>query len=221
MVAQQSECGVMGDQAMSEDFSVGPFAGNDWEPKIWDGLGEPPIGHKRWTRDGWQEWRGKRLGWQAMPKPGDKMWDDASEYEWTNAYGWRATGIQGEPLGSRDRDRGYMPAHDTARLPTDSAKRKEAPIYSGPLRYFPDALAEVAKLCKAGNDKHNPGEPLHWSRSKSDDHLDCLARHLLEAGTLDADGFYHDVKVAWRALTNLQVLLERVRGLPISPGSKP
>ena len=84
---------------------------------------------------------------------------------------------------------------DRARLETDSEKRKEMPIYSGVMRYFPDALAEIARLSKAGNDKHNPDEPLHWARSKSGDELDCLVRHLLEAGTLDTDGFLHDVKI--------------------------
>jgi hypothetical protein len=106
-------------------------------------------------------------------------------------------------------------------LETDSEKRKAIPIFSGVLRYFPDALAEIAALSHAGNEKHNPGQPLHWSRGKSTDQLDCLVRHLTEAGTLDTDGFYHDVKVAWRALANLQTLLERERGLPMSPGSKP
>jgi hypothetical protein len=106
------------------------------------------------------------------------------------------------------------------RLPTDSAKRKGIPVFSGVIRYFPDALAEVARLSLAGNEKHNPGEPLHWSRGKSTDHLDCIARHMHEAGTTDSDGILHDAKIAWRALANLQVLLERVRGLPISPGSK-
>jgi hypothetical protein len=106
------------------------------------------------------------------------------------------------------------------RLETDSDARKDLPIYSGVMRYFPDALAEVARLSKIGNDKHNPGEPLHWARSKSTDELDCLCRHLAECGTIDTDGLYHDVKVAWRALSNLQKLMERVKGLPISPGSK-
>ena len=107
-----------------------------------------------------------------------------------------------------------------ARLETDSTIRKDMPIYSGVIRYFPDALAEVAKLSKIGNDKHNPGQPLHWSRGKSTDQLDCLVRHLAEAGTTDTDGLLHDVKIAWRALANLQVTLEKLRGLPISPGSK-
>jgi hypothetical protein len=108
---------------------------------------------------------------------------------------------------------------DSARLPTDSEERKATPIYSGVVRYFPDALAEIARLSKAGNDKHNPGQPLHWSRDKSTDHLDCITRHLVDAGTMDQEGFYHDVNIAWRALANLQTLLERKRDLPVSPGS--
>ena len=94
-------------------------------------------------------------------------------------------------------------------IPVDSQARKDTPVYSGVLAYFPLALAAVAQLSKAGNDKHNPGQPLHWSKDKSNDHLDCIARHLLEAGTVDPDdGFLHDVKLAWRALANLQRKLE-------------
>jgi hypothetical protein len=96
-------------------------------------------------------------------------------------------------------------------ITTDSEERKDVPVFSGCLAYFPEALAEVARLSQAGNDKHNPGQPLHWSRGKSNDHLDCLTRHLLEAGVVDTDGFYHDVKVAWRALANLQLLMENVQ----------
>ncbi len=94
-------------------------------------------------------------------------------------------------------------------LPTDSQERKDTPIYSGVMTYFPLALAEIARLSKAGNDKHNPGQPLHWSRGKSADHADCIARHLLEIGTRDADdGHLHSTKLAWRALANLQLELE-------------
>lgn len=94
-------------------------------------------------------------------------------------------------------------------LPTNSQERKDVPVFSGCFAYFPDALAEVARLSQHGNDKHNPGQPLHWSRDKSNDHLDCVARHLLDCGMVDEDGFYHDVKVAWRALANLQILMEK------------
>ena len=96
-------------------------------------------------------------------------------------------------------------------LPTDAQARKAVPIYSGVVRYFPDALAAVADLSRRGNDQHNPGKPLHWDRSKSGDELDALMRHLVEAGTLDTDGIRHSAKVAWRALANLQKEIERER----------
>lgn len=96
-------------------------------------------------------------------------------------------------------------------LPTDSAERKAAPICSGVLDYFPDAIVEVARLSKIGNDKHNPGEPLHWSRGKSDDHADCILRHMIDRGTVDTDGILHDAKVAWRALAQLQLAIEKTR----------
>lgn len=94
-------------------------------------------------------------------------------------------------------------------LPTSAEERKATPIYSGVIKYFPLALAEVARVSKAGNDQHNPGQPLHWSRGKSGDHLDALTRHLADAGTIDTDGMRHSAKVAWRALANLQEEMER------------
>jgi hypothetical protein len=98
-----------------------------------------------------------------------------------------------------------------ATLPTDAKARKAVPIFSGVLRYFPDAIAAVAACSQAGNDQHHPGEPLHWDRSKSTDELDALTRHLVEAGTVDTDGIRHSAKVAWRALANLQKEIERER----------
>lgn len=91
----------------------------------------------------------------------------------------------------------------------DSAIRKATPIYSGVLRYFPNALAAVARLSKAGNDKHNPGQPLHWSREKSTDHGDCIVRHQLSPETVDPEtGELHAAAVAWRALAQLELLEE-------------
>lgn len=93
--------------------------------------------------------------------------------------------------------------------PDPSADRKATPLFSGCLNYFPDALLMVSRLSKLGNDKHNPGQPLHWAKGKSADHADCLARHLLAHGTIDPDtGFSHTVAVAWRALALLQTELE-------------
>lgn len=99
----------------------------------------------------------------------------------------------------------------TARLPTDSAARKNMPIATGVIDYFPDALAAIAEISKAGNDKHNPGEPLHWAREKSTDHADCIARHLIERGRPDEDGGRHSAKLAWRALALLQTEIEAER----------
>jgi len=96
-------------------------------------------------------------------------------------------------------------------LPTDAKERKDTPIATGVLDYFPLALAEVARVSKAGNDQHNPGQPLHWAKGKSTDHADSLVRHFLERGTIDVDGQRHSAKVAWRALALLQTELENAK----------
>ena len=93
-------------------------------------------------------------------------------------------------------------------LPKDAAARKAVPVATGFFYYFPDAICAVAELSRIGNDQHNPGSPLHWDRSKSGDELDALSRHLLESGTIDTDGVRHSVKLAWRAMANLQKELE-------------
>lgn len=89
--------------------------------------------------------------------------------------------------------------------------RKQRPLYSGVLMYFPDALMEVAHCSWVGNQQHNPGQPLHWNRSKSTDELDALSRHLVDCGTFDNDRVRHSAKVAWRALANLQKEIEKDR----------
>jgi hypothetical protein len=96
-------------------------------------------------------------------------------------------------------------------LPTDPAARKATPITSGVLDYFPLAIAEIARVSKAGNDQHNPGQPLHWDKTKSLDHADCIARHLIDRGAVDKDGMRHTAKLAWRALALLQTELELER----------
>ena len=96
-------------------------------------------------------------------------------------------------------------------LPTGAKERKQIPLYSGLVKYFPDALVEVAKVSFAGNEQHNPGQPLHWAREKSTDQEDTLMRHLFESGSIDVDGQRHSAKLAWRALAVLQLEIEHDR----------
>lgn len=97
------------------------------------------------------------------------------------------------------------------RLPAEAQDRKKTPLWSGLVQYFPDALVAVAQLSQKGNDQHNPGQKLHWSRDKSSDHEDTLLRHLFDSGTVDTDGIRHSVKCAWRALAMAQIEIEDAR----------
>jgi hypothetical protein len=93
-------------------------------------------------------------------------------------------------------------------LTCDAQERKRTPIFSGVLKYFPLALAAVARVSWTGNEQHNPGEPLHWAREKSTDQLDAALRHLTDyaAGTrYDEDGEPHLAKVLWRIAAQLQL----------------
>ncbi len=128
-------------------------------------------------------------------------------------------------------------------LTKDSNERKEVPLYSGVLKYAPAALAGMAKISKAGNDKHNPGEELHHARGKSSDHGDCIVRHLVDVADLEAaiirtagydeandDICYEDDKIAallneasqllWRAAIFSQELHEKYGGAPLAPGAR-
>jgi hypothetical protein len=100
------------------------------------------------------------------------------------------------------------PPH-TSILTTDKKARKEMPIARGVVDYFPRALAAVANVSFVANEQHNPGEPMHWDKSKSTDHADCIARHLIERGSVDDDGLRHSAKLAWRALALLETELSK------------
>lgn len=100
----------------------------------------------------------------------------------------------------------------TPRLPLGAAERKALPLMTGVLDYFIDALCAVAAVSVGGNEQHNPGEPLHWARSKSTDQADTIVRHLADRGLVDSDGHRHAAKAAWRCLALLQLEIEAAEG---------
>ena len=99
-------------------------------------------------------------------------------------------------------------------LPSDAQERKEIPIYSGFICYFPHAIAAGAQLSFIGNKQHNPGEPLHWAKEKSADEQDAQMRHIVDnaisengdAPLRDTEGVLHAVKNFWRAGAHLERL---------------
>ncbi len=105
-------------------------------------------------------------------------------------------------------------------LPEDDLLRNEFPLADGLLDYFPNALAEVARLSHFATLQHHPDEDMHWDRSKSTDHRNKIMRHLVDTGKLDDKGQRHSTMVAWRALALLQSELELAEGLPPSRASR-
>jgi len=95
-------------------------------------------------------------------------------------------------------------------------QRKQTPVFSGVIKYFPDSVCEIAKCSYIGNQQHNNGEQLHWDRSKSTDEPDALLRHLMQYDELDDDGILHATKCAWRAMSLLQKTLEARGEAPLS-----
>lgn len=101
-------------------------------------------------------------------------------------------------------------------LPKDAKARKALPVYTYMTEYFPDAFLAEVSVAVAGNEQHNPGEPLHWAREKSPDHLDCAWRHCIDhkKSPRDTDGQYHLAKAIWRLKAELQLVIEAERAKP-------
>lgn len=116
-------------------------------------------------------------------------------------------------------------------LPTDSDVRKTYPLFAGLFGYFGAALAGVAHHSWKSNEKHNKGQPLHWSIDKSNDHAECVLRHALDLGDMLATierlepTFEYEAKVkellteadalAWRALALNQTLRMKYANAPL------
>lgn len=94
--------------------------------------------------------------------------------------------------------------------PPEAQQRKEQPVYSGVVKYFPRALKYISEVSLAGNKQHHEDKPLHWDMSKSTDEGDALLRHLIDHAQgkeIDDDGIYHLGKASWRALAILERFL--------------
>lgn len=104
------------------------------------------------------------------------------------------------------------------RLPTDDKARKAIPAFTYLTEYFPDATMAEVGVAVAGNEQHNPGEPLHWAREKSKDQLNTAFRHMWDhkMGTKkDIDGQYHLAKAIWRLKAELQLTIEADNALTL------
>lgn len=82
------------------------------------------------------------------------------------------------------------------------------------------ALAAVSEISYRGNEKHNPGQPLHHARSKSTDQENAALRHFLERGGTDPDlGTQSTVALVWRLGVLAQIELE-AEGAPLARGAR-
>lgn len=110
-----------------------------------------------------------------------------------------------------------IPNPDSVRrvgLPTDNAARKRLKLWTHLLEYFPDTFLAVVEVSVAGNEQHNPGEELHWDRTKSTDQMNTAFRHQFDYGLgikKDTDGQWHLAKAIWRLSAQLQLDIEEER----------
>ena len=94
----------------------------------------------------------------------------------------------------------------------NSEERKQRPVFTGFVKYFPDAIMEIANHSWKANEKHNQGEPLYWNRDKSKDESDALVRHIIDYAKgerYDDDGLSILTAIGWRALAFVQKELEK------------
>lgn len=110
-----------------------------------------------------------------------------------------------------------MPKQDSLTSPVivsfSHQERKQRPVLTGLLDYFPDACMEVANCSFICNEQHNPGQPMYWAKGKSIGEGNEIVRHLMDRRTAryDTDKIRHLAKAAWRALELLQRDIEAER----------
>lgn len=115
-------------------------------------------------------------------------------------------------------------------LPTDYQARKDFPLLTVLVAYFPDAVEALVALCVQGNIQHKvddsavnpfklPEDTITWDRSKSTDNGNTAMRHLWDhnrakrgvGSVIDNDKVLHIVKAFWRAGAEAQLTIERLR----------
>ena len=95
-------------------------------------------------------------------------------------------------------------------IPEDDEERAKYPIGTYTTEYCPNAIVALARHSFEANEKHNPGEEIHWAKEKSVGSINRVFRHLFEFAWHHARGErrkakYHITAAAWR----INELLER------------
>lgn len=90
--------------------------------------------------------------------------------------------------------------------------RKQMRVFTGLLKYFPNACNYVGYVSYVANSQHNKGEAMHWAEDKSIGTGDEIVRHLIDdtINQYDEDGLLHLGKVAWRSLELLERRLRKL-----------
>lgn len=134
-------------------------------------------------------------------------------------------------------------------LPVDGKARKEYPVGDGCLAYFPAAIAGVSRHSYIAGAKYNKGGLVH-NRWMSNDHINCIERHLIDLRDLQAarargvatvEILQYDFTtekeefievsieeailveanaLSWRALAQTQILHETLGGAPLAPAAR-
>lgn len=134
-------------------------------------------------------------------------------------------------------------------LPVDGKARKEYPVGDGCIAYFPAAIAGVARHSYIAGAKYNKGGLVH-NRWMSNDHANCIERHLIDLRDLQAAKARGTTEVqvlmynfttekeelvnasieeailieanalAWRALAFSQITHEELNGAPLAPAAR-
>ena len=101
---------------------------------------------------------------------------------------------------------------ETPIFPDTDAGRREYPLCTGLLEYFPRACAEVAHHSFVGNEQHNPGQAMHWAKEKSIGRGDQIVRHLIDGKTVKDRGeaIHHLAGMCWRSLELFERFLQGI-----------